>query len=128
MKLVQHVDFERAKTAAEVDVLGGGDLLVAEYQDVVVEVCAVDAGEIFVVNGLGDVQAQDFCAYGGGEGPHFEVLRRGFCLWGSGHTANVGFAGRLINELFVGNLWFFYFPRPGLAPAGDSLSLLRQRK
>jgi hypothetical protein len=38
-------------------VLGGGVLLVAEHEDVVVEVGSVDAGEIFVVDGLGDVQA-----------------------------------------------------------------------
>lgn len=74
MELVQHMDLERAEAAAEFDVLGRSDLLVAEHQHVVVQMRAVDAREVFVVDGLRDVEADDFRADGGVEGAHFEVL------------------------------------------------------
>lgn len=85
-----------------------GDLLVAEYQHVVVEVCLVDALEVFGVDRPGDVEADDFGADGGVEGAHFEVLRRCLCLWlvvGNGcHAANVGVGLSFTNELFVDSL------------------------
>jgi hypothetical protein len=48
LELVQHVDLERAEAAAEIDVLGGRDLLVAEHQHVVIEVRAVDAHSVWL--------------------------------------------------------------------------------
>ena len=82
LELVQDVDLERAEAAAEVDVLLRGDLLVAEDQDVMVEMGLVDAGEVFGADGLRDVEAEDFGAYGGGEAADFEVLRGGVYLAG----------------------------------------------
>jgi len=38
----------------------------------------VDAREVFGVDRLRDVEADDFGAYGGGEGAYFEVLGGGF--------------------------------------------------
>jgi hypothetical protein len=40
----------------------------------VIEVRAVDAREVRVVDRFRDVEADDFGAYGGVEGAHFEVL------------------------------------------------------
>ena len=79
LELMQHVDFERAETAAELHVFGGRDLLVAEDDDVVIEMGPMDAGEIGVVDRLRDVEADDFSADGGGERADFEVLG-----WGAG--------------------------------------------
>jgi hypothetical protein len=46
LELAQHVDLQRAEAAAEGDLLGRRDALVAEHQHVVVEVGAVDAREV----------------------------------------------------------------------------------
>ncbi len=59
---------QRAEAAAEVDVLLRGDLLVAEYQHVVVEVGFVDSDEVFGADWLRDVEADDFGADRGIEG------------------------------------------------------------
>ena len=58
-ELFEHMDLQHAKTAAESDLLFGGDALVAEHHDVVIQVRAVDAREIRVVDRAGQVQADD---------------------------------------------------------------------
>jgi hypothetical protein len=70
---------------------------------VVVEVRLVDALEVFSADGLGDVEADDFGAYGGVEGADFEVLPGGIGL--GAHPANVGLGDAFSNELFVGSLF-----------------------
>lgn len=75
-ELLEHMDLQHAKTTAESDVLFGCDALIAEHHDVIVQVGAVDAGEILVVDGSGQVQANDLGAYGIGEWTDVERLRR----------------------------------------------------
>ena len=52
-ELFEHMDLQHAETAAEGDLLFGGDALVAEHDDVMVQVCAVDAGEVLLVDWTG---------------------------------------------------------------------------
>ncbi len=104
LELVQHMDFERAEAATEFDVLGGSDLLVAEHHDVMVEVRAVDAREVGVVDRPGDVEADDFGADRCVEGAHFEVLCGSFGEKNGSHAANVGAGAPFSNELFVASL------------------------
>jgi hypothetical protein len=102
------VDLERAEAAAEIDMGLGADLLVAEDHDVVVEVRLVDALEVFGVDRLRDVEADDFGAHGGVEGAHFEMLGCGFGIWCVGkngcHAGNVGADALFPNELLVASL------------------------
>ena len=46
LEVLEHVDLQRPEQAAEIDVLARRDALVAEHQHVVVQVRAVDAGEV----------------------------------------------------------------------------------
>ncbi|GLZ25692.1 hypothetical protein Pstu01_23610 [Stutzerimonas stutzeri] len=59
-KLLEHVDLQRAETAAEGDLLLGGDALVTEHQQSVIEMGTMDTSEIGFVQRLGQVQANDF--------------------------------------------------------------------
>ncbi len=74
-ELLQHMDLQRPQAAAEGDVLGRGDALVAEHQHVVVQVRAVQAGEVGVVERTRQVQAQHLGAQGLIEGVDLEILR-----------------------------------------------------
>ncbi|MNP79512.1 hypothetical protein D3C76_1773760 [compost metagenome] len=49
--------------------------MVAEHHDVIVQVCAVDAGEILVADRSGQVQPDDFGAYGIAQRTDVERLR-----------------------------------------------------
>jgi len=62
LELTQHVDLQRTETAAEADLLLGRDALVAEYHDVMIEVGAMDALEIFVGKRLAQVETCYFSA------------------------------------------------------------------
>ena len=77
LELVQHVDLQRAEAAAEGDLLRRRDALVAEHQHVVVEVGAVDAGEVLARQGLRQVQAEHLGAQRRVEGADFETSARG---------------------------------------------------
>ncbi|KAK0339438.1 hypothetical protein LTR94_034491, partial [Friedmanniomyces endolithicus] len=61
-EIAQHVDLQLAEAAAERHLLGRRDVLVAEYQHVVVEVGAVQAAEIFRAERTRQVEADDFGA------------------------------------------------------------------
>ncbi|MNC28133.1 hypothetical protein D3C75_763300 [compost metagenome] len=76
-ELLEHMDLQWAEAAAEGDLLVGADALVAEHQHMVVEVGAMDTGEILGVDWYGQVQADDLGAYGTGERADFEALRLG---------------------------------------------------
>jgi hypothetical protein len=62
LELAQNVDLQLAEAAAECHLPGRRDALVAEHQHMVVEVGAVDAGEVAVWNRRGEVQADDLGA------------------------------------------------------------------
>jgi hypothetical protein len=62
LELVQHVDLQRAETAAEADVLFGRDALVTKYDDVMIQVSAMNALEIFVGKRLAQVETCHFGA------------------------------------------------------------------
>nr|GEU28124.1 hypothetical protein [Tanacetum cinerariifolium] len=62
LKIAQHVDLQRPETAAEIDLLLRRDALVAEHQQVVVEVRLVDAREIVRRQGLMQIEAEDLRA------------------------------------------------------------------
>jgi len=73
---MQHVNLQRAKTAAERDVLLGRDLLIAEHEYVMVEMCAVNAGEIVGRKRFVQIEAEHFRADGRVERNDFEWLAR----------------------------------------------------
>lgn len=93
-ELLEHMDLQHAEAAAEGDLLFGGDALVAEHHDMVVQVRAVQAREICVVDRARQVQADDLGADAAGEGANVEGLR-GHC-WnsrGGGHEGTPGQTG-----------------------------------
>jgi len=73
-ELAQHVTLQRAEAAAECNVLVGRDALVAKHQHVVVEVRAVDAGEVVIGKRLGQIEADHFGAERRVERNDIEVL------------------------------------------------------
>ena len=93
MKLMQHMDFERAEASAERDVVGWRDLLVAEDEHMVVEMRTVEAREIGVVDGPGNVEPDDFGADRRIETSDVELLGKGVARGGfgsdqSGHSSH----------------------------------------
>jgi hypothetical protein len=62
LELAQHVDLQRAPAAAERDLLRRRDVLVAEHEDVVRQVGAVQAREVVGVEREGEVEAHDLGA------------------------------------------------------------------
>lgn len=75
-ELLEHMDLQHAKTTTESDVLFRADTLVTEHHHVMVEVGTVDAGKILVVDGPGQVQADDLGADRIAEWTDFKRLRR----------------------------------------------------
>ena len=79
--VAQHMALQRAKTAAEGDVLGWRDALVAIHHHAVIQVQLVQAGKVVRRERLGQVQTPHFYAQAAagtgrlGNRPHFEVLR-----------------------------------------------------
>jgi hypothetical protein len=69
------VNLQDAKTTAEIDLLLGGNVLVAKHHDVVAEVSPVNAGEIGVVQWAAKVEANDLGTDCSGKGAHFKSLR-----------------------------------------------------
>ena len=59
-----------------IDLLLRGDLLITEHQDVLIQMRAVYASEVCVVQRTGQIQADDFCAHLFGEWTHIELLIR----------------------------------------------------
>ncbi len=76
-KLLEHMDLQLAKAAAEGDLLFRADALVTEHQHMVVEVGAMNTGEILGADRPGQVQANELGADGTGERADFEGLRLG---------------------------------------------------
>ena len=76
-KLLEHVNLQRAETAAEGDLLLGRDALVTEHQQSVIEMGTMDTSEIDVVQRLGQVQTDDFRPQRGIERANLEGLHRG---------------------------------------------------
>jgi len=74
LELVQHVDLQRAEAAAERDLLRGRDALVAEDQHVVVQVRAMDAAEVGLVQWLVQVQPDDLGGEAAGDRPDLDAL------------------------------------------------------
>jgi hypothetical protein len=52
-ELLEHVDLQHTETSAESDLLFGGDALIAEHNNVMVQVRTVNAREILVVDPTG---------------------------------------------------------------------------
>lgn len=75
-ELLEYVDLQHTETAAEGDLLFGGNALVAEHHHVMVQVRAMDAGEVLVIDRAGQVQADDFGTDSAAEWSDFEDLRR----------------------------------------------------
>eukprot|EP00659_Diplonema_papillatum_P021701 gene21699-biopygen22005 len=73
-ELFEHMDLQHAETAAEGDLLLGGDTLVAEDHDVMVQMRAVNACEVLVADRAGQVQAYDFGADAAGKWTDLEGL------------------------------------------------------
>ena len=48
-KLLEHMDLQNAKTSTEVNLLLRGDVLIAEYDNVVVQMCLMNASEVRVI-------------------------------------------------------------------------------
>lgn len=56
------MDLQHAETATEGDLLLGADALVAEHHHVVLQVRAMNAGKILVIERLAQIEAKDFSA------------------------------------------------------------------
>ncbi|GLH52601.1 hypothetical protein RS3R6_07820 [Pseudomonas atacamensis] len=78
-ELFEHVDLQHAETAAEIDLLLRGDLLIAKDHDVVIQVRAVNPREVLIIDRPAQVEANDLGADGTAEGANFENLWRGSC-------------------------------------------------
>jgi len=59
LELAQHVDLQGAEAAAELNLPGWRDALVAKHQHVVFEVGAVQRGQVAVAERAGQVEADD---------------------------------------------------------------------
>jgi len=68
------MNLQHTEAAAEGDLVFGGNALVAEDQDMMVEMGPVDSGEVFAVDRKGQVQADDLGADCAVERPDFEGL------------------------------------------------------
>lgn len=64
LKLVQHVNLQRAKAPAEGNLLFRRDALIAKHQHVIVEMRPMYAREIFITEGLTQIESEHFGAYG----------------------------------------------------------------
>ncbi|MNT65906.1 hypothetical protein D3C72_2039290 [compost metagenome] len=73
-ELLEHMDLQHTEAAAEGNLLFGADVLVAKHQHMVVEVRAVNPGEVFGGDCTGQVQADDFGTDSTGERTNFEAL------------------------------------------------------
>ena len=62
VELMQHVDHQWAEAAAEIDVLARRDALIAEHQQMMVQVRLMDAGKILARQFARQVQANDLGA------------------------------------------------------------------
>jgi hypothetical protein len=78
-ELLEHVDLQHAKATAEIDLLLRGDLLIAKDHDVVIQVRAVNAREVLIIDRSAEVEANDLGADGTAEWTNFENLWRGSC-------------------------------------------------
>ena len=75
-ELLEHMDLQHAESTAEGDLLLRGNALVAEHHDVMIQVRAMDAGKVLIVDGPRQVQADDFGTDGATERADVEGLRR----------------------------------------------------
>jgi hypothetical protein len=66
------VDLQHAETATEIDLLLGGNALVAEHHHVMIQVRAVNAGEVLIIDRAGQIEADDFGTDGATESADFE--------------------------------------------------------
>jgi len=73
-ELLEHMDLQHAKAATEGDLLVGGDALVAKDHHMVIQVRAVNAGEILVIDRAGQIQADDLGPHAAGEWTNLEGL------------------------------------------------------
>ncbi|MCY1370014.1 hypothetical protein D9M69_570830 [compost metagenome] len=77
VELMQHVDHQAAEAPAEIDVLLRGNALVAEHQQVVVQMRLVHPGEVSRVEFLRQIDTDDLRAHRARQGPDQEILGRG---------------------------------------------------
>ena len=75
-ELLEHMDLQHAESTAEGDLLLRGDALVAKHHDVMIQVRAMNAGKVLIVDGSRQVEADDFGADGAAERADVEGLRR----------------------------------------------------
>ena len=74
-ELLEYMDLQHTETAAEGDLLFGGNALVAEHHHVMVQVRAMDAGKVLVIDRAGQVQADDFGSDSTAERANLKGLR-----------------------------------------------------
>ncbi|MNS07339.1 hypothetical protein D3C72_387800 [compost metagenome] len=75
-KLLEHMDLQHAKSAAEIDLLLRGYALVAEHHHVMIQVRAVNAGEVLIIDRTGQIETDDLGAYRAVERADVEKLWR----------------------------------------------------
>nr|BFD38853.1 hypothetical protein FFPRI1PSEUD_03520 [Pseudomonas sp. FFPRI_1] len=73
-ELLEHMNLQHTEATAEGNLLFGADALVAEHHYVMIQVGAVDAGEVLVVDWPGQVEADDLGTYSPIQGADFESL------------------------------------------------------
>ena len=77
VELMQHMNHQRAEAAAEIDVLARRDALIAEHQQMMVQVRLMDAGKILARQFARQVQANDLGAQRTRQRAQLEGLRLG---------------------------------------------------
>ncbi|MNY03269.1 hypothetical protein D3C86_1358810 [compost metagenome] len=75
-ELLEHMDLQHAKTTAEIDLLLRGYALVAEHHHVMIQVRAVNAGKIVIIDRAGQVETDDLDAHRSAERADFKELWR----------------------------------------------------
>ncbi|MNS39891.1 hypothetical protein D3C72_721910 [compost metagenome] len=75
-ELFEHVDLQYAKTTAEADVLLRGDALVTEHHHMMVQMRAVNADKVLIIDRAGQIEVEDFGAHRSAERADFKELWR----------------------------------------------------
>jgi hypothetical protein len=98
---MQHMNLQRAKAAAESNLLIRRDALIAEHQHVVIEVSAMNPRKIVLAQGLGEIEPEDLRADGTVESANLEGLGfNGMAIVAGGSRCNGSRHRKLFVDLF----------------------------
>ncbi len=100
LELMQHMNLQRTEAPAEGDLLIRRDALIAKHQHVMIEMRAMEAGEVVVAQRLVEVEAEYFSAERAVEGANLDAPGGMERVGGAGRV-EVGCKGSRHRKLFV---------------------------